>query len=219
MKDKILSLFDILIKQIYKILIFIFRGKYGDYQDPSNKRNIFINNRKIIIMDHLSKLEFTSCLDLGSNLGFYSINIAKKFNVVVLGFEKFLQNVIKSNLEVQNQNLKNCFFFQNDINQNSIKNIPDSDITLVLSIFHHWVNQNGLDDTLKMMKEIISKNKKYIFFELCEDSLSNYINDEKDEKELLGKIFNRQEVLYLGSNQIRNDSNIVRKLYLIKKTL
>lgn len=58
-------------------------------------------------------------------------------------------------------------FMRCDLNERSISKIPETDVVLVLTVFHHWADINGFEEAEQMLKEIGKKTGKNILRIAC----------------------------------------------------
>jgi hypothetical protein len=60
--------------------------------------------------------------------------------------------------------VKNCGFVWIDINPETVKTLPHSDVSLCLSVHHYWSRAHGEDGAWSIILEILSRTNK-LFFE------------------------------------------------------
>ncbi|MGA1199036.1 MAG: class I SAM-dependent methyltransferase [Candidatus Latescibacterota bacterium] len=127
-------------------------------EDTTGKRET--QKRWEIIQKHIDPTA-SSCLDIGCNTGFFSHAIASH-NVFTIGFDSELRNTIVANAQYQRPNL----MFKNlELTPETTPLLPESDIIIFLSVFHHLVKYYEEAGAKKILKEIAQKCQKQIFFE------------------------------------------------------
>jgi len=112
------------------------------------------------ISQHISK-DASLCLDIGCNTGYFAHEISK-MGIFTIGMDTELKNIIFANSQYTTLNL---VFKNYNLNRESVQFLPDSDVIILLSVFHHLVKYNGKEEALEMLKTLASKCKKQMFFE------------------------------------------------------
>lgn len=101
------------------------------------------------------------CVDVGCNTGFFSYEIAK-MGIFTIGLESELKNVIVAQSKYSSSNL---IFKQYNLDKDSVELLPQADIILFLSVFHHLVRYCGKENAMVVLKKLASKCHKQFFFE------------------------------------------------------
>jgi len=106
----------------------------------------------------------TTLLDLGCSNGFFVLNSAKQ-GVFSLGIDhdRFELLYAKSVAEIYGTN--NALFMHDEINEKLISKLPQFEMVICTSIFHHWVRIYGKESAFKMMQGIADITGKYLAFE------------------------------------------------------
>lgn len=112
-----------------------------------------------VIHSHIN--EAGLCLDIGCNTGFFASEMAK-LGIFTIGLESEYKNIIVANSRYV---LPNLVFKHFNLNQETVRQIPPSDIILFLSVFHHIVKINGEQTAVDILKTLASKCQKQLFFE------------------------------------------------------
>lgn len=171
-----------------------------------------------------------SLKDIGSCYGFFCFKFAemsKSNQAIGIDSNKKFFDVANYVIE-KNESFRNQVYFLNSkITPQNIYILPPTDVTLILSIWHHWYFYYGQENALKMLKNVIDKTNKKIFIEIGEDEVAEEFNYpvKKDVKnwfkELLKKelSINLQEIglSEAGSYQHYEIKNHKRTLFLIEK--
>jgi len=104
-------------------------------------------------------------IDIGSNNGFFSISLALK-DFCVIGYEPDCELVKVAEFTSHRLKIGKVAFFNIGIDFQNIDFVPESDVSLVLSVFHRWVEMFGYNTAIKMLEIIWQKTRKAMFFEL-----------------------------------------------------
>ncbi|MFX0195102.1 MAG: class I SAM-dependent methyltransferase [Candidatus Hodarchaeota archaeon] len=112
-----------------------------------------------------------SVLDIGCNVGFYSIKLAELGHFVT-GIDNHLFYTFafcaKEALGIPNLTFSNLL-----LTPKNIKTLPNYDCTLLLSVFHHWCVSYGTDDALQMLDDVYKKTNRVLFFETAQEDTAS----------------------------------------------
>ena len=105
--------------------------------------------------------------------GYFCHSASSELHIKSFGYDMnddfiFIANYTKKFLK----NSENETFCQFIADPKSIKFLPTTDATLLLSIWHHWVFHFGLDEATNMLKETWKKTEKVLFFESGEEEVA-----------------------------------------------
>ncbi len=104
-----------------------------------------------------------SVLDIGCNIGYFTFRFAE-LGGFCIGFEKNKNETMVAQALAYINDVNNVAFVRLEVNPVTIKTLPQVDVVLCLSVFHHWVKYYGREDAFKMMKTLYHK-AKYLVFE------------------------------------------------------
>lgn len=119
--------------------------------------------------DRWAKIEPTlpagplSVLDIGSNIGFFSVRMAQRGSFVTSLDNTFYSMVLhhlKTTLHLSNLVATDMY-----LNPSNINSLPRYDCTLLLSVFHHWCVAYGSEASLAMLAVIYEKTRHVLYFE------------------------------------------------------
>jgi SAM-dependent methyltransferase len=113
-------------------------------------------------------------VDIGSNNGFFSIALAER-GYEVIGYEPHAPFVRGATQICERFQIPNVTFFVKGLDPTSSKDVFDSDVCLVLSVFHNWVKQYGFEGANQVLTNLWSKTRKTMFFELASTLDNQYI--------------------------------------------
>ncbi|MDB5057778.1 MAG: class SAM-dependent methyltransferase [Chloroflexi bacterium] len=115
----------------------------------------------------LADHSISSALDIGCAVGYFSISLALK-GVPVLGVEmdsRVLRIAMHTSKRLA---IDNIGFSLMAVNLETTRLLPNVDLVLLLSVWHHWVRQYGLDDAGRLLSMVWEKTSKVLVFETGE---------------------------------------------------
>lgn len=121
--------------------------------------------------------EAFSLKDIGCCVGFFCHKATEELNLLSLGIDsddRFIR--IARYTAAKNVKLKGETFLELQLNPQNVSIIPTTDITILFSIWHHWVFDYGLESATKMLKEIWSKTNMILYFESGEEEIELEFN-------------------------------------------
>ena len=168
-------------------------------------------------------------MDIGSHIGFFAINLAKQ-GMLVHAVETDWSRLLLSFLMARREKALLAPIALR-IDRATVDLLPESDITLCLSVWHHWVRRYGLDDATYILQAIVDKTRRFVFFDAGEEEMSVRYGLPYGERsptdflsEYLQKLDGVDELLELGRHQAisppdekgrRHD--VFRTLYCLRK--
>jgi len=173
--------------------------------------------------------EHESILDVGSNLGYFSLNLARQFPYsIVWGFEPDKELVEAANRSAGKAMINNVQFQALDINPLNIEGLPIFDNTIFLSVYQQWVRSYGTAQSQEMLNILFEKTKKRMFFSMATTNGSpkilEYFPDmgdsiEESDQWIIKNVlkFPDGEVESLGRYATKYGSTLPRTLFLIRK--
>ena len=164
-------------KKIHKFYINILRffNRIPFYQPTYMKKSFFLVKNKNLRESELrsqkiiASLNFNSgsYLDIGSQLGYFVFKMAESgFFSTGIEASKYPHNYANS-LKIVNDNDNVCFINMS-IDIQNVKNLPSYDVISILNVFHHLIYFYNFKDADIIMKELVSKTNKTLFFETGE---------------------------------------------------
>lgn len=179
-----------------------------------------------IISSHLPS-DTKTIIDIGSNNGFFSISLALK-GYYVTGYEPDIKLLKISEFVAHKVNVKNIALSNLGIDPDNVNIIPNADVSLVLSVFHWWVQIHGYEVAMTILKIIWKKTKRAMFFELpntvenkkiaqwMPDMGKNIAEAELFIRKMLETLeYSKVELLAFLPTDFRPDER--RHLFLVKK--
>jgi hypothetical protein len=101
-------------------------------------------------------------LDLGCNLGVLARR-ATDAGLLALGVDVDPSLIRKA--RSRHRHIPNLSFMCLELNPETIKSLPEFDVTLCLSVHHYWARHYGLEKSWEMMSTLLSKTQHKLFFE------------------------------------------------------
>jgi len=112
--------------------------------------------------------ENESTLDLGCNLGFITLNVARQFpNNFVLGIEPDSDLTEAASRSAEIMGMKNVCFQSWEVTPRNVKALPSVDNVIFLSVFQQWVRSYGFENSKEMLNVLFQKTRKRMFFSMA----------------------------------------------------
>ena len=133
---------------------------FGRYIKKKN-RNSF--DRYDAIFKDLSEPP-KALLDLGCNRGFFVLRAAKQ-GVISLGVDHDRFEILYARSIAEIHDVNKALFMYDEIDEDLISNLPQFEMVVCTSIFHHWVRIYGKESAFRMMQGVADRASKYLVFE------------------------------------------------------
>ena len=101
---------------------------------------------------------------MGCNKGIFVLKTAVEGSFSV-GVDHDWFEIIWAEATAKKNKINNAIFMNSEINLAFVEKLPNFDMIVCTSIFHHWVRIYGKEEAFKMMRIIASKTNKYLVFE------------------------------------------------------
>lgn len=135
-----------------------------------------------------------SLLDVGCNLGVLTRKAAESGRVS-LGIDidrRFIQKA-----RAMHRGVPGLAFMFLDIGPETVRTLPECDVTLCLSVHHHWAKQFGLERSWEMVRVLLARTRRKLFFEPA-SIRSKYKESAPDIVDL-----DRQSIIETTMDQLR----------------
>jgi SAM-dependent methyltransferase len=106
----------------------------------------------------------TTLLDLGCNRGFFVL-LASKQGIFSIGVDHDRFEILYARSVAEIYGANKALFMHDEINAELINKLPQFEMVVCTSIFHHWVRIYGKEGAFNMMQGIADKTSKYLVFE------------------------------------------------------
>ncbi len=160
---------------------FIFDKPKFDYQpipwlgmDEATIRGETTKERWNKIQQHLNNQK--SLKDVGCCVGYFCISASEKFGMNTIGVENNERFLRIARYAVPKDLANSCRFLRLEVNENNVSILPKTDITLCLSIWHHWVYHYGLETATKILATLWQSTDNILFFESGEEEIKEEFN-------------------------------------------
>lgn len=168
-------------------------------------------------------------MDIGSHIGFFSINLAKQ-GMLVHAVESNKERLLLSFLLARQEKVP-LAPMPLRVDKSSVDILPEADVTLCLSVWHHWVRHYGLEDATHILQTVIDKTRRLVFFDSGEEEMPAiyklpYVNESSAAffTRYLEQFAGVGESLDLGRHQAISPAdksgvrrNVFRTLYCLRK--
>ena len=108
------------------------------------------------------ELDCHTLLDIGCNLGSFTARAASS-GLWSIGIEMSEPMIRKA--QQAYGDIENCGFMRARLDLEASARIPSFDVTLVLSVHHHWHQAFGPTVAAEMLRAIVAKTNRVMFFE------------------------------------------------------
>lgn len=129
-----------------------FAGNQGDR--PSQ-------DRWDVIKPHLPKGRY-STLDVGSQFGFFTLSAAQAGGACI-GVERVWQYRAVADALARQNKLSNAAFLHMELNAETAKGLPGTDLTICLSVYHHWVLDWKFAGADEILSTLCQKTQRLVF--------------------------------------------------------
>lgn len=157
---------------------YLFDAPQGEYQPlPRQKKydRTLRADETIARWEHMNEymqnFDIKSLKDIGCCMGYFCHSAAEQ-GFQTFGFDRNLRFVSICNMTSERMRLseKEAFSLFNATPE-TIQFLPTTDVTILLSVWHHWYFEFGYERALRMLQEIITKTEKILFFECGEEEI------------------------------------------------
>lgn len=158
----------------------IFTKAKSDYQpipwlglDNAEIRGESTLQRWNLIRDSIDK-NSDSLKDIGCCVGFFCFKASEDLDLQSIGIdanESFLRmaNFVRSNSKFNKP--EKVDFHHLNLDPKTSRLLPTTDITILLSVWHHWVFDYGIEEATKILQRVWESTRSQMFFETGEDEI------------------------------------------------
>lgn len=118
----------------------------------------------------LGRTGATTAVDIGANAGYFTIQLARAgvATVAVEGNPSACRTAI---MAIRRSGVAKASVLALSIDQDNLWMIPMSDCSLLLSVWHHFVREGGIDQADRLLAAIWSRTEKVLFFDTGEEEM------------------------------------------------
>lgn len=143
------------------------------------RRTVGCQRRRSAIKKYLEEQSMrpSITLDVGANIGYFSLSFAE-MGAVAYAVEAEPLNMRIANI-ARNQMPPDTGTFvplRLMCTAENAELLPSSNVTLCLSIWHHWVRHIGLDGATQILRVLLKKTSDVLFFDTGENEMPGYYN-------------------------------------------
>jgi hypothetical protein len=121
--------------------------------------------------------EAKSLKDIGCCVGFFCHSATEELNLFSLGIDSDARFIrIARHVASQFFSSKNETFLEMQITPHNISMLPVTDVTILFSIWHHWVFDFGLESATQMLQDTWAKTNLIMYFESGEEEIEREFN-------------------------------------------
>jgi SAM-dependent methyltransferase len=194
----------------------------SDYQQGSilvkNSVGRDTNDRYNAILSNIDEYP-KSLIDLGCNKGVFVLKAAAK-NSFAVGVDHDWFEIIWAEAYANKNNISSAIFMNAEINLSFVNKLPNFDMIICTSIFHHWVRIYGRSEAFNMMRVIASKTNTYLVFETGQNNETS--TRWHDKLDFMGDDYEKWIVdflLEIGFNEVKAAGQFSTLLSDVKRTL
>lgn len=111
-----------------------------------------------------------TAMDLGANAGFFSIQLGR-LGVRTLAVDAERATLRMASMAIRRSGQDNVALMQLELTPGAAELLPHVDASLFLSVWHHLVRHQGIDDATAITERIWERTAKVMFFDSGEDEM------------------------------------------------
>jgi len=134
------------------------------------KRSVGTESRWAAMEPVVKRLGVESALDVGANVGYFPIQLAKR-GIPSVALESDPKCVRTAMTAVRRNKLDNVAVMHLEFRPDTLALLPSTDCTLLLSLWHHLVRELGLDAATQLLQGLWTRTGKVMFFDSGEDEM------------------------------------------------
>lgn len=105
-----------------------------------------------------------SCLDVGCNLGYFTFRMAERGGLCI-GLDWGRNEIGLARALASLHKIHNALFAEYTLTEDSARALPEADVVLCLSIYHHWARKLGEAGAGRIMAALAARTRRYLVFE------------------------------------------------------
>ena len=131
---------------------------------PGDGRGRPCEDRYNAFVAHLPEGEALSVLDIGCNRGYFVFRMAERGGLCI-GIDSDRNEIMFADALATVHGVPNVAFTTMVVDRKSVEGLPSVDVTICLSIFHHWVRSYGVEAAKDIMRVIADRTESFLIFE------------------------------------------------------
>jgi hypothetical protein len=118
----------------------------------------------------IERLGVGSAIDVGANVGYFPIKLAAH-GIAAVAVESDQRNVRTTATAVRRNHLDNVAVMELELRPDTVDLVPTTDCTILLSLWHHLVRNQGFDTATELLRELWGHTGKVLFFDSGEKEM------------------------------------------------
>jgi hypothetical protein len=115
---------------------------------------------------------FSSAMDIGCDVGYFCFSLASA-GVPTLGVDIDDRDLRIAFYVKRKVAISNVAFLRLRVDTDTVVLLPNADLVLLLSVWHHWVREHGLEHASRILNSVWTKCGKVMIFETGESEMSD----------------------------------------------
>ncbi len=127
--------------------------------------------------------DYKSLKDIGCCVGFFCFKAAETFGMNIVGIDtdaRFIRIAEYTKKYVKNG--KKVLFCKMSVDEKNVDILPQTDVTILFSIWHHWVHHYGIEKATQILKVVWLKTNNVLLFESGEEEMKGKFKLPFDKK-------------------------------------
>lgn len=137
-----------------------------------------IDERWEFIRVELKRQEAKSVLDLGCAEGTFIRRAAEELGCIGIGIERNLGPVLSGEVDRLITGRSGYAVIRATMDPDSIRRLPQVDVTLCLSVVHHVINKGGLEAGRDFLEAIVSITRRAVIFEMGAPKHPDFVDSQ-----------------------------------------
>jgi SAM-dependent methyltransferase len=161
--------------------------------------------RKCRLIEETLPDEAMSALDIGCYNGFIALRLATK-GVFTVGLDADRDLVALGQLAAIAGKVDRVAFCCMTVDPENVQGLPEVDVTLLMSVIHHWIAAYGWSAATGMLSTVWTKTRRCLYFEMpnpCENSKLAALLSRMGRTEPECREFIRRFLASLESSEVR----------------
>lgn len=123
-----------------------------------------------VIEGKIREAAISSALDIGCQVGYFGFSLASK-GITTLGVDRDERALRIAQYAARKTRTDAVAFLNMGVTPKTVVLLPEVDLVLVLSIWHHWVRAYGFESATAMLKRLWEQCRVTMFFETGESEM------------------------------------------------
>jgi SAM-dependent methyltransferase len=123
-------------------------------------------DRWTAIKSELVRFDAKNMLDIGCGEGWFPRRAAKELGCFALGIDSDSKRIIPSEVARLHDDVHRVAVVQAKLQSHDIYDLPQFDVVLCLSVVHHVIRFNNIEEGKKFTRAVISRARKALIFEM-----------------------------------------------------